>query len=641
MPQPMRFEPAVVRHLRLRHALTLSFVLLATLTVAQAAAPARGSDDESVSRPKLQPVSERIHAWTRPDRKTMAASSAQVSTRSDNVHALMGQSAGHLSCATDMLLAINGERPDLNQTTRMLFDRITAPETGAGVLTHDSPDGRFRIHYRTDQPRGGSSDANLDGLPDGVERLGSELTDALADFTHVLDWTPAPPAGGSLPSSKDVVEVFLVDLGDDGKKGPGSIDGYTAPITPPGIDASRTTPGPDAADSRMFFNTRIVDAPSSLRAIVVHQVAHMLLLRESLAESPWWHEASALWLENRLAGNAADTARSFRATHSRRAAGIQAEIFGLTLEEYLWPHYLSRTMGGDDALIRQLWAEMAAFPGNNTLDAMDRVMRRQFGTGLAEELAVFNVWNLFIGQADDGQHYSFGQFLPTLRGDAVHETFPARGGSLAGPLSPSGSALVQILGDGSRGGLRIRFQGAEAGVWDVGLIVSPVSNPGDARYVPMTIEADGTSEISFPWSRLAQIDVLIQNLAPPTSQTAPYSFSIDHDPVLPFDLMSFSVGDGSGGAVLSWSTDAEERLAGWNLHRSLSPLGPFARINRFLIPAAGDSARAASYAYLDATAQAGIKYYYQLEGVTFEGFTDVSHATGVRLAERIRRPSGR
>jgi hypothetical protein len=284
---------------------------------------------------------------------------------------------------------------------------------------------------------------------------------------------------------------------------------------------------------------------------------------------------------------------------------------------------------------------MAAFPGNNTLEAMDGVLRRQFGTHLADELAVFNVWNLFIGQADDGLHYSFGQFLPTLRGDAVHETFPARGGSLAGPLSPSGAALVQVLGDGSRGGLRIRFQGAEAGAWDVALIVSPVSNPADARYVPLVVEADGSSEISLPWSRLAQIDLLIQNLAPPTSQAAHYSFSIDHDPVLPFDLMSFSVGDGSAGAVLSWSTDAEERMAGWNVHRSTSPLGPFARINRFLIPAAGDSARPASYAYIDATAEAGVKYYYQLEGVTLEGFTDVSHPTGVRLAERSRRPAGR
>lgn len=638
MSQPMKLQPAAVRSPRLARALWFPALLLVALATAQAA-PTQAPEDEGMSRPKLQPGLERLHAWTRPDRKS-AAPSARASSRSEDVHALMGQSRGHVRCATDLLLAMQGERPDLNQTARMLFDRVTAPETGAGVMAHMSPDGRFRIIYRIDRPRSGSQDGNLDGVPDGVERLGAELTDALADFTHVLDWTPAPPAA-ALPFSRDVIDVFLVDLGNFGATGPGSIDGYATPIVPRGIDASGQTPGPDSADSRMFFNARIAEAPSSSRAIVVHQVAHMLLLRESLAEAPWWHEASALWLENRLTGNAADTARSFREGHSRRAAGIQAEVLGLTLEEYLWPQYLSRTMGGDDALIRQLWAEMAAFPGNNTLDAMDRVLRRQFGTGLAEELAVFNVWNLFIGQADDGQHYSFGQFLPTPRGDAIHETFPARGGSLAGPLSPSGSALVQILGDGSRGGLRIRFQGAEAGAWDVGLIVSPVSNPGDARYVPLTVEADGVSEISFPWSRLAQIDVLIQNLAPPTSQPAHYSFSIDHDPVLPFDLMSFSVGDATGGAVLSWSTDAEERMAGWNVQRSTSPLGPFARINRFLIPAAGDSTRAASYAYLDATAQPGIKYYYQLEGVTQEGFTDVSHPTGVRLAERTRRPSRR
>lgn len=630
MSQPMRLRPRSSRPLRTSVWLP---VLVGAFVVAPSVSAAVA--EKEGARPELRPVLERMHAWTRPERGQATPTTSRTTTRSEDVHALMGSARGPVRCATDLLLAVQAESGELNMTTRMLFDRAAAPDNEAGVLTYMSPDGRFRIHYRTDRPRG-EHDTNLDGLPDGVERLGAELADALADFTHVLDWNPAPPAEMIPSSSKDVVDVYLVDLGQAGKNSPGAIDGYTAPIVPRATSAAGQTPGPDSADSRIFLNAGIADAPSLSRAIVVHQVAHMLLLRESLVESPWWHEASALWLENRLAGNAAETARTFREAHSRRAEGIQAEVLGLSLEEYLWPHYLSRSTGGDAALIRQLWSEMAAFPGNNTLDAMDRVMRRQFGTGLAEELAVFNVWNLFIGQADDGQHYSFGQFLPTLRGDAIHETFPARGGSLRGPLTPSGAALVQVLGDGTKGGLRIRFQGTGAGAWDVGLIVSPVANPQDARYVPLTIEEDGTSEISFPWSRLAQIDVLIQNLAPPTSQPANYSFSIDHDPVIPFDLMSFSVGDGAGGAVMSWSTDAEDRLAGWNVHRSTSPLGPFVRINRFLIPAAGDSARPASYAYLDATAEAGVKYYYQLEGVTFEGFTDVSHATGVRLAERSR-----
>ena len=419
-------------------------VLLAAFALAPAAPKTPATRAETTARAELVASQERFQAWTRPMRVRPAAG-PRVSSRTDDVHELVGGARGHQTCITDLLLTLHGERPDLNEPTRMLLERVTAPETGAGVIVHPSPDGRFRIHYRADGAR--TQDGNLDGLPDGVERLGAELTDALADFTHVLDWTPAPPAERMLPGARDTVDVFLVDLGDAPA---GSVDGFTAPIVP-SAGVPGQTQGPDGADSRIFLNARFADSSAASRAVVIHQVAHMLLMRESLVETPWWHEASALWLENRLAGNVVETARAFRESHSRRAAGLAAEVLGVTLEEYLWPHYLSRTTGGD-AILRQLWSEMAAFPGNNTLDAMDRVMRRQFGTGLAEELAVFNVWNLFIGQADDGQHYSFGQFLPTLRGDAVHETFPARGGSLAGPLSPSGSALVQVLGDGSRGG---------------------------------------------------------------------------------------------------------------------------------------------------------------------------------------------
>jgi len=585
--------------------------------------------EEPPARPSILPLAERIEAWTGTARRHASRPAGLVPgpiERIDAVRFLAGGPRGPERCVTDLLLTAARQGAGLNEVTRVMLDRAIVPPSGAGARSHLSPDGRFLIHFTDVYP---GDDGDLDGVPDVVDRLAGEFTDALADFVHVLDWSPAPlTSNGGAPAARDVVDVFLVDLGG-GTNAP--VTGFTVPIGPTGDD------GIEAANGRIFLDARAAGDRAVARAAVVHQVAHVVQMREALPESAWWHEASAVWIENHLVGNAAETARTLRESHSRRSAGIAPHAIGLSLESFLWPHYLSRSTGSDHTLLRQLWSDMAAVPGNNTLEAMDRILVRQFGTGLSREIAVFNVWNLFLGQADDGRHYSFGRDLPTPRGDAVYDTFPARGASLQGPLHPSGSALVQILGDGSHGGIRLRFEGGGEARWDVSLIVYPASSPGDARYVPVTVDGDGRASISFPWRRLAAVDMLIQNVSSAGSAPAHYAYSIEHDAVIPFDLMSFSVAEAPQGAVLTWSTDGEERMAGWNIYRSISPLGPYFRINRFIVPASGMPGRSTGYAYVDAQVEGGLKYYYQIEGVTWEGFTEVSHASGVRLPERIRR----
>jgi hypothetical protein len=277
---------------------------------------------------------------------------------------------------------------------------------------------------------------------------------------------------------------------------------------------------------------------------------------------------------------------------------------------------------------------MAAIPGNNTMEAMDRVLRDQLGTSMAEELAVFNVWNLFVGQADDGQHYPFGDHLPTPQGDAVYDLFPARGGAESGPLAPSGSALIRLLGDGSTGGLRLRFAGGDPGVWSIGLVVYSATEPGRVRLVPMQVDATGRARISIPWRSLAVVDLLVQNLAPSDQPAAQYSYAIDYDRTVPFDLLDLAVAETDEGSLLSWSTDSEDELAGWNVYRGPSPLGPFTRVTSWLLPGAGAEGQPASYMFLDSSAEPGRRHYYQVEGMTVDGFSETSHPAGVRLAPR-------
>ena len=551
-------------------------------------------------------------------------------SRVDALSGLAGAPRQRVRCASGLVIAAFQSHRTLNPPTRMLLRAATDIASHPAIESISSPGGVFRVHYRIDRfsvDRVDPRDADRNGVPDGVERVAAELTDLLADFVHVLDWAPAPaPTIAKGEGSNRVVDVHLVNLGG-GPASPVGANGYVVPLS----TGSGQGAGSEGADSVILLDARLTSFGAALRASVAHQMAHWVLIRESLSESPWWHEASASWLENRLAGNAAELAREFGETHTRRSSGLDDETLGLSLEAFLWPHYLGRSTGDDPALLRRLWEEMAAVPGNNTFEAMDSVLSRRLGTGLADELAVFNVWNLFLGQADDGRHYTFGAELPTPRGDATYELFPASDGSLAGPLAPSGSALVRLLGDGSRGGLRIEFSGGDGGLWDLSLLVHSATRPGEIFYVPIEVDDLGRGQIAFPWRTVAAADLLVQNLATPRASQADYSFRIDYDPVLPFDLLGFTATESPQGARLSWSTDGEENLAGWNVYRATGPLGPYSRINSYPIPAAGSIDEPMAYVFVDGSVVRSRKYYYHLEGVTFEGFTEISHPAGVRL----------
>ena len=594
----------------------------AALTAGPAFASARGET------PTLR---ELERGWTRPTPLLPASAGPTSSARVEAISAL-GGGQGVKGCVTPLMIALSQRASRLNQPTRKLLDRATSTPTSGSPRQVFTADGEFLIHFWTEpgsQDAVQSADDDLNGLPDGVEKLGAELSDVLADFVHVLDWPPAPsPSRDRLKILGEAVDVYLVALDST----TGGAEGFTMPLEHAGrAPGSIRGEVPEGADAAIYLDSRLASLNVSSRAAVAHQVAHLVQIRDSAKESPWWYEASALWLQDRLEGTAPALAARFGADAWRRGAGLFEERLAMDPQAFLWPHYVTTSTGGGPDLIRKLWQEMASVPGNNTVEAMDRVLRRLVDTTLAEEIRVFNIWNLFLGQADDGQHYSFGRLMPTPSGDATYEVFPARGASPGGMLAPTGAAVVRLLGDGSRGGLRVRVDGGEGAEWNATLIVYFTNPAHDVRAVPLEFDETGRVEIAFPWRRVAAADLVIQNLAMPGALPAGYSFSIDHDPIIPYDLMSFGATESAQGALISWSTEDEERLAGWNVFRGSALLGPFVKINSYLIPAAGQTGLGMTYLFMDSSVEPRHKYYYYLEGITLEGFTETSNPTGVRL----------
>lgn len=584
-------------------------------------------------------IETRARAWTRegPGAIPIAPAASQPA-RSAALAALAGGSpfpeapAGR--CASPMILALHQRRARLNSQTREQFDRATARTSFEGELV--SPDGAFRIHYTADGATPDSvdpADSNLDRVPDGVARLGETLSDLMADFVHRLDWAPAPlgtAAGQPARVRPPLIDVYLVALASPAERG-ATGDGYTLPVE---VTRGEVTPSTEGSHAAIFLDRGVADPGGAPRESVAHQLAHVILLRESAREAPWWHESTAAWLESRIAGTATLRARWFGASAQRRASGLKTDSLGLPVESFLWPHFLTLAHG-DDAIIRRLWEEMAALPGGHTLEGFDRVLRQERGSSLAEEVRIFNLWNLFAGRSDDGAHYPFGSLLATPDGDIVWERFTDAPGSDGLSLRPFDSALLRLLGDGSRGGLRITFLGDSTADWDLSLVAHGRGNPADRRLISLEIDESGEAAIALPFQQLTLTDLLIQNLATPGSPATGYSVSIEWDETIPFEVLQLSASDATRGALVEWATEREDRIAGWNVLRGPTPFGPFARINDWIVPGAGTEGPA-SYGWLDESARPGDKYYYVVEGVTLEGFSARSHAAGVRLPRRAR-----
>jgi hypothetical protein len=71
--------------------------------------------------------------------------------------------------------------------------------------------------------------------------------------------------------------------------------------------------------------------------------------------------------------------------------------------------------------------------------------------------------------------------------------------------------------------------------------------------------------------------------------------------------------------TISWSTESELDIIGFNLLRSESADGPFMRINEELIPPAEDPNVGGEHSYIDRDVSSGVTYFYRLETVDRQG----------------------
>jgi hypothetical protein len=516
------------------------------------------------------------------------------------------------ACATSLILALRHSSAALPEGAQRLlmamgpddslYERTSTP---AGL----SP-GAFRIHYTLDPGRAGAIDAadeDFDGVPDEIRRLLGLLQEARGVVLEILE------ASGGVRGAEDgpepIHDVQITDL-------PEGVDGWVF------VDSKGATV---LLDRQTSLETR---ASSVLR----HQIAHLFQLEATADESPWWYEAHASWIADPAGETMALRAAGVTAYLAEARSGLEPDGFAAWDGAALWPHYLIQS-GAPANVLGRAWEEMSRVPGNNTIGALDAAVRWARGTSLPEEVRAFRIWNVFLGELDDGSHYSFAAALPTTNLVSLSD----EGRILAPPsgLATLGGEAAYLQARRTRGGWRVRFDGDDRTRWDVSLITIP-STPGTGpRLVSLVPAGSSRVEAGVPWHDLDGAVLVVQNLG---SGGTDSSFTLEqvYDPVVPVDLMSFTAESVDGAVALSWSTEQESDLAGWRVFRSRDPVGGFAEITTVLIPASENEPGA--YMFLDTDVRPGRKYYYLIEAYTRQGFTETSHPAAVRVQPT---PSGR
>ena len=75
----------------------------------------------------------------------------------------------------------------------------------------------------------------------------------------------------------------------------------------------------------------------------------------------------------------------------------------------------------------------------------------------------------------------------------------------------------------------------------------------------------------------------------------------------------------TGEIVIRWITESELNNAGFNILRSETRNGEFAKINTSLIAGQGTTSERTTYEWKDSTAKPNVVYYYQIQDVSLDG----------------------
>ena len=436
-----------------------------------------------------------------------------------------------------------------------------------------------------------AADENINGRPDLVDAALAGIVRA----QHLLNGQLELPAPGT-------IDIVVARLGS-------------------GVEGVSLATAPRGARSQIWLDASMRGGAAAVRRAAEHQYAHAVAFAAGL--DPSWGEAFASWVTVALEGPVDERMLASLAHRlGSLDAGLVVDDLDLSAGNAAWFAFLDEAYGPTS--VKLALEELAR--GDSQQAALDRAIRRSTGDSLDAALREFQLWSLLVGPRDDHRHFSFASKLPAPSFAAAAEALPALSIQADPEIGPMGCATVRIDPVESAGGLSVRFEGDLTSRWAADLLLTRTD--GTLHRVPIQLGPEQSGELTIPLQGVGEGWLLVRNLDPEGRPARRYSWSARFEPGYPAEVEALRA-EAAGpraGAIVSWETDGEHGVFGFNVLRSIADGGESTRVNPVWIPAVGDTAAPAAYSFYDATAVPGIAYRYRIEAVTPEGLASRSES---------------
>jgi hypothetical protein len=395
--------------------------------------------------------------------------------------------------------------------------------SGITILTYDTPEGHFKIHY-TEDTTNDNAVYGSDGNPNTVPQF---VIDVGTSFEHALNYIlslgyPSLPVDNRGGDSR--FDVYILNI-------PGSF-GYTSYDDTP-------------ADVYIVIDNDFATIPENLdpegkqkgaiKVTAAHELFHAFQFQytTNITDNLWWMEATSTWIEDEVYPTVKDYLNYIGLRYDdandngkwdigETYYNIDGSIAGTTgrsskwfdkpdiplntvdgSHEYgtvMWVKYLSKAYGSD--IIKSIWSRIGN--GADALTAIsDELILR--GTTLSSVFSSFETANY-------KRDYPDGAYYPLIRHEATYTSYPQ---SVNGLLNHLSAKFYAFKADSETSVLSLNFINMNSDNLRVKLIMNKVGGGCDEQDIVLNTSSVKTQITNFGTSSTySKIIVIVMNTSP-------------------------------------------------------------------------------------------------------------------------------
>lgn len=319
----------------------------------------------------------------------------QQSQLAKALEAVVGlQSHSAERCRTDLYRSLKRDYNSLEPATKKTLAKYVGRPTLSGQTTPASApsysSAHFTVHYTTtgiDAPD--RTDADVDGVPDYVERVAAVFEEVYSAEVSAMGYRPPPVTSR--------YDVYLLDLTTQGAYGFTSDEG--AP-TAPNLSVGSYIEVDKAFTDPMFTVNGFYTADQMLQITAAHEFHHAIQFGYNYYFDIWYGEATSTWMEDQVY-DTVNQCYSYLTDYLPLASTISLSAAlngGSEYGRWIFNRHLAEEHGTPN-VVRSIWEKLGTLspsssPKTSTGDlqmppVIDSVLAASYGSTLATDFLSF------------------------------------------------------------------------------------------------------------------------------------------------------------------------------------------------------------------------------------------------------------